>query len=129
MKVAITSKGKSMDSEIEPRFSRSPFFVIVDTETGGVKAFENPGASAKDAACVDAVQSLTGKGVKTVLTGNVGHNAFVTLQDATIRIYLGATGTVRSAVEDFKKRRLSRAKEPSVGFREGLKKGAAIKKA
>ncbi|MBE9581722.1 MAG: NifB/NifX family molybdenum-iron cluster-binding protein [Proteobacteria bacterium] len=129
MKVAISSKGKSLDSEIEPRFSRSPLFVIVDTETGDFKASKNPGASAKDAACVDAVEFLTGKGVKAVLTGNVGHNAFVTLQDATIRIYLGATGTVRSAVEDFKKRRLSRAKEPSVGYKQGLKEGAAIKKA
>ena len=129
MKVAVPSKGRSVDSEIETRFSGSPFLVVVDTETGDVKAFENPGASAKDAACVDTVEFLAGKGVKAVLTGNVGHNAFVTLQDATIRIYLGATGTVRSAVENFKKRRLSRAKEPSVGFREGFKKGAAIKKA
>jgi len=129
MKVAITSKGKTVDSEIESRFSRSPFFLIGDPETGDFRAFENPGASAKDAACVDAVKFLVGKGVGAILTGNVGHNAFVTLQDATIRIYLGATGTVRSALEDFKKRRLSRAKEPSVGYKQGLKEGAAIKKA
>ncbi|RLB83466.1 MAG: dinitrogenase iron-molybdenum cofactor biosynthesis protein [Deltaproteobacteria bacterium] len=122
MKVAITSKGRSMDSEIESRFSRSPFFVIVNTETGEFKAFENPGASAKDAACVDAVKFLVGKEVKAVLTGNVGHNAFVTLQDTLIQVYLGAAGTVRETLENFKKRKLSRPKEPSVGFKEGLRK-------
>jgi len=122
MKVAITSKGRSMDSEIESRFSRSPFFVIVNTETGEFKAFENPGASAKDAACVDAVKFLVGKEVKAVLTGNVGHNAFVTLQDTLIQVYLGAAGTVRETLENFKKRKLSRPKEPSVGFKNGLRK-------
>ncbi|MBW1741269.1 MAG: NifB/NifX family molybdenum-iron cluster-binding protein [Deltaproteobacteria bacterium] len=111
-----------MDSEIESRFSRSPFFVIVNTETGEFKAFENPGASAKDAACVDAVKFLVGKEVKAVLTGNVGHNAFVTLQDTLIQVYLGAAGTVRETLENFKKRKLSRPKEPSVGFKEGLRK-------
>jgi len=103
--------------------SRSPFFVIVDTEAGDFKASENPGASAKDAACVDAVEFLVAKGVKAVLTGNVGHNALVTRQDTPIRIYLGVSGTVRNALEEFKKKKLSRAKEPSVGFMEGLKKG------
>jgi len=122
MRVAITSKGKTIDSEIESRFSRSPFFVIVNTETGHLNAFENPGASAMDAACVGAVKFLVDRKVKAVITGNVGHNAFVTIQDTPIRVYLGATGTVREALENFKKRKLSRAKEPSVGFKEGLRK-------
>ena len=122
MRVAITSKGKTMDSEIESRFSRSPFFVIVDTETGHYKAFSNPGASAKDAACVDAVNFLVGKRVAGILTGNVGHNAFVTIQDTAMKIYLGATGSVGETLENFKKRKLPRAKEPSVGFKEGLTK-------
>jgi len=122
MRVAITSKGKTMDAEIESRFSRSPFFVIVNTQTGHFNGFENPGAAARDAACIKAVKFLVDRGVKAVITGNVGHNAFVTIQDTPIRIYLGATGTVREALENFKKRKLSRAKEPSVGFKEGLRK-------
>ena len=122
MRVAITSKGKTMDAEIESRFSRTPFFVIVDTETGEFEAFKNPGASARDAACVKAVKFLVDQGVKGVLTDNIGHNAFVTIKDTPIRVYLGATGTVGETLESFKKRKLFRAKEPSVGFKEGLKK-------
>ncbi|MCK4487537.1 MAG: NifB/NifX family molybdenum-iron cluster-binding protein [Desulfobacterales bacterium] len=111
-----------MDAEIESRFSRTPFFVIVDTETGEFEAFKNPGASARDAACVKAVKFLVDQGVKGVLTDNIGHNAFVTIKDTPIRVYLGATGTVGETLESFKKRKLFRAKEPSVGFKEGLKK-------
>ena len=121
MKLAITSKGKTMDSEIESRFSRTPFFVIVDTETGDFEAFKNPGASARDAACVGAVKFLVDREVKAVITGNVGHNAFVTIQDTRIRVYLGATGTVLEALENFRRRKLTRAKEPTVGFKEGLR--------
>jgi predicted Fe-Mo cluster-binding NifX family protein len=122
MKVAVTSNGKVMDSEIEARFSRAPFFVIVDTETGDLNAFKNPAATAKDAACVDAVSFLVGKGVEAVLTGNVGHNAFVTIQDTSIRIYLGAKGTVSETLEDFRMHKLIRGREASVGFKEGLRK-------
>jgi predicted Fe-Mo cluster-binding NifX family protein len=128
MKIAVSSKGKTLGSDVETRFSRSPFFVIVDTETEDLKALKNPGASAKDAACVEAVEFLVGKGVGAVLTGNVGHNAFVTLEDTPIRVYLGAEGTVRETLENFNRRKLRRAKEPSVGFQEGLKKGAATRK-
>ena len=56
-----------MDAKVEPRFSRSPFFVIVNTETGDFKALENPGASAKDVASVKAVKFLIDK-------GGQGHN-------------------------------------------------------
>jgi len=122
MKVAITSKGKTLDSEVETRFSRSPFFVFVNTATGGLNALKNPGASAKDAACVDAVRFLVGQGVQVVLTGNVGHNALITMEDTDIRIYLGATGSVRETLVRFNKRKLRRAREPSVGFQHGLEK-------
>ncbi|MBW1676704.1 MAG: NifB/NifX family molybdenum-iron cluster-binding protein [Deltaproteobacteria bacterium] len=122
MKVAVTSKGKTLDAEVEPRFSRSPFFVIVNTETGDFKAFENPGASAKDAASVKAVKFLIDKGAKAIITGNLGHNAFVIIQDTPLRVYLCGGGTIREAIADFKKRKLLRAKKPSVGFKEGLKK-------
>jgi len=128
MKLAITSKGKTMDSQIESRFSRSPFFLIGNPETGDFRAFKNPGASAKDAACVDAVKFLVGREVGAILTGNVGHNAFVTIQDTRMKIYLGATGSVGETLENFKKRKLRRAKEPSVGFQEGLKTGAGTQK-
>ncbi|MBW2036096.1 MAG: NifB/NifX family molybdenum-iron cluster-binding protein [Deltaproteobacteria bacterium] len=121
MIVAITSKGKTLEAEMELRFSRSPFFIIADTETGEFKAFKNPGASAKDAACVDAVKFLVSQGVKAILTGNIGHNAFTTVKDTQMKIYWATAGTVGKALEKFKKRRLLLAKEPSVGFREGLR--------
>ncbi|NTW77920.1 MAG: dinitrogenase iron-molybdenum cofactor biosynthesis protein, partial [Syntrophaceae bacterium] len=33
MKVAVTAKGVMLDSEIDPRFGRAPYILIIDTET------------------------------------------------------------------------------------------------
>ena len=41
MKVAITSKGKSLDSEVDPRFGRAAFILVVDTESFEFEALDN----------------------------------------------------------------------------------------
>ncbi|MGD8386065.1 MAG: NifB/NifX family molybdenum-iron cluster-binding protein [Desulfobacteraceae bacterium] len=120
MKVALTSKGKTWNAGVEKRFSRSPFFVIVDTQTEELNAFKNPGASAQDAACMDAIKFLVDRGVRAVVTGDVGYNAFVVIRDTPIQVYLGARGSVREAYEKFNRGKLKPAEEPSVGFQEGL---------
>ena len=45
MKIAVTSTGRTIDSEVDVRFGRSPYFLIVDTDTMEVEAIENPNIS------------------------------------------------------------------------------------
>ena len=33
MKVAVTSKGVLLDSEVDPRFGRAPYIMVVDVDT------------------------------------------------------------------------------------------------
>ncbi len=33
MKIAITSKGKDLESEIDPRFGRAAYILVVDTDS------------------------------------------------------------------------------------------------
>ena len=47
-------------------------------------------------------QTVARLGAEAVLTGHVGPKAFATLQGAGIRVYTGASGNVREAVEKFK---------------------------
>lgn len=101
MKVCITAKGKEPTSEVDPRFGRAQYFVFADTETEDFETVENPAVSAPGGAGVRAGQLVSERGVKTVLTGNVGPNAFQVLDAAGIRIVTGVGGTVEKVKKDF----------------------------
>ena len=103
MKIAITSQGPDMASETDPRFGRAKFFIVVDMETDGSVAHDNAqNLNAAQGAGIQAAQNVAELDVEAVLTGNVGPKAFSTLQAGNIKVYLGATGSVEHAVEQFK---------------------------
>jgi predicted Fe-Mo cluster-binding NifX family protein len=41
MKIAVSAKGKSLNSEVDPRFGRTIGFVLFDTETGSSTYLDN----------------------------------------------------------------------------------------
>lgn len=112
MKIAITAQGKELDSNVDPRFGRSKFFVVVDTETGEATATDNAqNLNAAQGAGIQAGRNVVDLGVAAVITGNVGPKAFTTLQAGGVKVYTGAKGTVREAIELFKQDKL----EPAAG--------------
>jgi predicted Fe-Mo cluster-binding NifX family protein len=46
MRIAVSSAGAGLDSEIDPRFGRCSHFVIVDSETMEFETIENPNVMA-----------------------------------------------------------------------------------
>ena len=120
MKICVTSEGKTLDDQVDPRFGRCQFFIIVDTDTLDFEAVENQSAQFSGGAGIQSGQLMASKGVKAVLTGNVGPNAFQTLQAGGIKIYRGLSGKVRGAVEKYKKGELKATESASVGSKFGM---------
>lgn len=120
MKVAIAAEEKTIVSRVHDRFGRCPFFILVDLESMGFEALENPGLEERDAAGVQACRMLIGKNVDSVVVRNIGHNSLVTLLGAGIKVYSGATETILSVIEKLKKGDLTRIQRPTVGFQDGL---------
>ena len=120
MRVAVSSTGRDLDSAVDPRFGRCLYFVVVDTETMAFEAFPNTSIGAAHGAGIQAAQIVASKGVKVVLTGNVGPNAFTALSTSGVQVVTGAAGTVRDAVERFKRGELSASGGPTVGGHFGL---------
>lgn len=123
MKICITSEGKTLDSQVDPRFGRCQYFIIVDTDTLEFEAIENPNIEAMGGAGIQSAQLVASKQVKAVLTGNVGPNAFQTLNAAGIDIYTGFSGSIKEAIEAYKSGRLKKIESPSVGSKFGIGKG------
>lgn len=115
MKICITSQGDNLDSPVDPRFGRCQFFVIVDPETLQYEAINNPNIDSRGGAGIQSGQIMAEKQVKAVLTGNVGPNAFQTLNAAGIPVMTGASGTVRQAVGKYKKGELQATQGPTSG--------------
>ena len=120
MKIGISSTGNDLDSEIDPRFGRCRFFVVVDTETMEFDSHANENAASMGGAGIQAAQFMAELGVKAVLTGNVGPNAFGTLNAGGIKILTGIDGKVRDAVERFNSGELDETISPTVGGHFGM---------
>lgn len=103
MIIAVTARGVDLDAGVDVRFGRAATFVIVDTDTGTVRALDNREASgAGQGAGIQAAQLMSANGIQVLLTGHCGPNAYRALRAAGIRVYTGLVeGTVREAVERF----------------------------
>ncbi len=120
MKICVTSQGDNLDAQVDSRFGRCPYFIIVDTETSEIEAIQNPNVSGMGGVGVQSGQLISEKQVKAVLTGNVGPNAFRTLQAAGIDIITGVSGSVKEAIEKYKSGGLKPAGDPSVDSKFGM---------
>ncbi len=120
MKICVTSEGSSLDSKVDPRFGRCQHFIITDSDTLEFEVVENPNIESMGGAGIQSAQLVASKKVKAVVTGNVGPNAFQTLQAAGIEIFTGASGTVKEAIEKYKKGEFKAVSGPSVGSHSGM---------
>lgn len=115
MRIVITSSGKTMDSQVDPRFGRAAFFIVVDAETGESEAHDNvQNLNAVQGAGIQAARQVVELGAQAVLTGHVGPKAFTALHAAGVKVYAGAAGSVRQAVETYKAGQLAETNEATV---------------
>jgi predicted Fe-Mo cluster-binding NifX family protein len=122
MKIAITSTGETMDSQVDPRFGRAQYFIVIDTETMDHTVIENASIAAAGGAGISAGKAVADTGAEAVLTGNCGPNAQRTLDAAGIKLYTEVKGTIAEAVELFKNGTLSASDGPNVQSHFGMEK-------
>jgi len=120
MKIAVTAQGGDLKSPVDPRFGRSSYLVIFDDETQFFEALENPGQSVHGGAGITAAQELINRGVKVLLTGNVGPNAYYVLQEAGIEVYGVSAPTVEEAIEEWRQGKAQPLNSPSTGSHHGM---------
>jgi predicted Fe-Mo cluster-binding NifX family protein len=123
MKVGISAVGSTLDAEIDPRFGRCPYFIIVDPDTMEFEAIENSGGSASGGAGIATAQAVAAKGVGVLITGNCGPNAYQVLAASSIKVITGISGKVRDAVQNYKSGKLQAVNQPNADAHSGMGRG------
>jgi predicted Fe-Mo cluster-binding NifX family protein len=123
MKICVSATANNLEAQVDPRFGRCQYLIIVDSETTQFEAIPNMAAGATGGAGIQAAQTIADKGAKVVITGNIGPNAFGALSAAGIEIVTGASGAVKEVVEKFKKGEYGKTGAPTVGEHSGMGRG------
>jgi len=120
MKIAVSASGTDRNAQVDPRFGRCQYFLIIDTDNDQTEAVPNAAQSAGGGAGIQAAQTVADRNVETVLTGNVGPNAHRALQAAGINVLTGVSGTVSEAVQAFLDGKYTAPGGPTVGSHFGM---------
>ena len=114
MKIAISSTGRDLESQVEPRFGRAPYLIIVDTKSMEFEAVDNTAnANAFKGAGIQAAATVSRKGAKALLTGYCGPKAFQALDASKIKVANDVSGKVKDAVEAYNSGRISFSDNPN----------------
>jgi predicted Fe-Mo cluster-binding NifX family protein len=69
MKIAVSATAPGLDAEVDPRFGRCQYFIIVDPETMEFEALDNSNSMASGGAGISTAQMIADKGVEAVIVG------------------------------------------------------------
>lgn len=103
MKIAVSASGQDLDAQIDQRFGRCDYFLIIDTDTMETEAFPNDNRNQTSGAGVQAAGFVISKGARAILTGSCGPKAMDVFNAQNIPVYTGHAGEIRQTVEAFKK--------------------------
>ena len=125
MKVAISAYGQDLDAEINPRFGRCDYFLIVDTDTMAFDSYANESMNLTGGAGIQAATFVISKGVQAVLTGSCGPNAMAVFNSAGVAVYPGQAGSVAQAVNRLKNNELANVTQATAEEKAGINPGTA----
>ncbi|HOZ30516.1 MAG: NifB/NifX family molybdenum-iron cluster-binding protein [Bacteroidales bacterium] len=105
MKIAITSTGKDLNSNVDPRFGRCSYFVIYETESKTYEFIENPNKNADNGAGPASVQVVADKGVSKIVSGEFGMKIKSLLESLKIQMIVikEPTKTIQDIINMFNK--------------------------
>lgn len=105
LRIAISSTGKDLNADVDSRFGRCPYFLIVDIdeknkETNSFKSIENEGREAGGGAGITSAELVANENPDAVISKNIGPKAFQIFEQLKIRVFNGE-GRIKDVIERF----------------------------
>ena len=72
MKIAIASKGNTLESALDSSFGRSAWFVVYDTESRAMEFIPNPNKHLEEGAGLASVELLSTRNVLKIISSDFG---------------------------------------------------------
>ena len=113
MKIAISATGRGLDSNIDVKFERCSFFLILDIEKNSLLSFENKTKDRPHEIGGTIGQLIANEGIDTVITSDIGPSAFDIFKRYGIKVYQ-ADGIVEDAVRRLKEGKLAEITKATV---------------
>ena len=98
MRILLTAKGNTPDSQIDERFGRAEYFMIYDDQKDEYEAVENSGKFENSGAGVRASQFVIDQKVDGLITGALGPKAYMIINDVGIKTWKNQVGTVEEVL-------------------------------
>jgi predicted Fe-Mo cluster-binding NifX family protein len=103
IKVCIPSVGENLESEIDSRFGRCKYFVLVEIKNGTIsnfKAVKNEGGMQSSGAGIAAAEQVSKLGADIVLIYDVGPKSKSILDQLGIEI-IKDSGSIKEAIDRY----------------------------
>jgi len=121
MKICFSVSFPKIDSPIDPRFGRAPYFLLTDEKGKDIQVINNPGIQAMGGAGITAAQAVVSAGAQMVITGNLGPNAFNVLKASGVKIITGVFDlSAQEALEKYNQGELKETTQPNVPGHFGM---------
>ena len=121
MKIVITSSANDLEGDMDPRFGRCEYFIVVDTDSMAFEAIQNPALAAPGGAGIQAAQFIAEMKADAVISGNYGPNAFGVLSATAMDLYrVQTTMTVKDVVAHFNAGELEKVEQPTSRSHSGI---------
>ena len=116
MKIAVTSKGDNLESQLDARFGRARYFIVIDPDSMEFEVVDNKqNVNAPQGAGIQAAQTVANHKVEYVLSGHCGPKALKALSAAGMKVIVGLSDcSVKEAVNRFKEGNLQPIEEADV---------------
>jgi predicted Fe-Mo cluster-binding NifX family protein len=107
MKIAVSTKGPTLDSQLDPRFGRTTGFILYDSDSGVITYLDNASQGNQSSKPgITSAKMIVDEGADKLITGQMGPNAARVLERADVRSYYCSEGSVQEAIHALEQNQL-----------------------
>lgn len=107
MKIAVSSKGQTLQDSLDPSFGRCPGFVVYDSASQDITFIDNSqNQNLPQGAGIQTAQMITGAGADVIISGQIGPKALEALSHSQVQLFASSGGTVQEAIQAWERNEL-----------------------